>query len=138
MLGGERKADFGLIDSQGYLDLFEIKKPTTSLLATTTDRGNHYWSSDAVKAITQAEKYLYNAERKASALAEVIKREKKIVVSVIRPRAVVIMGHSDQLDTPEKETDFRVLRMSLKNVGVVTYDELLQRMKNQMSKIYIE
>jgi len=138
VLGGERKVDFGLIDSQGYLDLFEIKKPTTQLLAATTDRGNHYWSSDAVKAITQAEKYLYNAERKASVLAEDIAREKKIVVSVIRPRAVVIMGHSEQLDTSEKETDFRVLRMSLKNVEVVTYDELLQRMKNQMSKIYVE
>ena len=138
VLGGERKVDFGLIDSQGYLDLFEIKKPTTQLLSSTTDRGNYYWSSDAVKAITQAEKYLYNAERKASSLAEDIAREKKIVVSVIRPRAVVIMGHSEQLNSPEKETDFRVLRMSLKNVEIVTYDELLQRMKNQMSKIYIE
>jgi len=138
VLGGERKVDFGLIDSQGYLDLFEIKKPTTQLLAGSTDRGNYYWSSDAIKAITQAEKYLYNAERKASALAEDIRREKKIVVSVIRPRAVVIMGHSGQLDVPEKETDFRILRMSLKNVDVVTYDELLQRMKNQMSKIYVE
>jgi len=57
---------------------------------------------------------------------------------VIRPRAVLIIGHSRQLDTPEKMTDFRVLRMSLKNVEIVTYDELLQRLKNQMSKIYAE
>ena len=138
VLGGERTVDFGLVDSQGYLDLFEIKKPTTKLLATNPDRGNYYWSSDAVKAITQAEKYLYNAERKAPSLAEDIAREKNISVSVIRPRAVLIIGYSNQLDTLDKETDFRVLRMSLKNVEVVTYNELLQRLKNQMSKIYIE
>jgi hypothetical protein len=138
VLGGERKVDFGLIDSQGYLDLFEINKPTTRLLSAQTDHGNFYWSLDAIKAITQAEKYLYNAERKAATLAEDIIREKKIIVSVIRPRAVVIMGNSQELNSVEKETDFRVLRMSLKNVEVVTYDEMLQRLKNQMSKIYSE
>lgn len=138
VLGGQRKVDFGLVDSQGYLDLFEIKKPTTKLLSAKTDRGNYYWSSDAVKALTQAEKYLYNAERKAANLAEDVAREKNVVVSVIRPRAVVIMGHSGQLDSSEKEADFRILRTSLKNVEVMTYDELLQRLKNQMSKIYAE
>ncbi len=136
VLGSQRKVDFGLVDSQGYLDLFEIKKPVTKLLSATTDRGNFYWSSDAVKALMQAEKYLFNAERKASNLAEDVARERGVVVSVVRPRAVVIMGHTDQLDTPEKEADFRILRTSLKNVEVMTYDELLQRLKNQMSKIY--
>lgn len=138
VLGGQRNVDFGLVDSQGYLDLFEIKKQNTPLLAASPDRGNFYWSTDTVKAIAQAEKYLYNAERKAANLAEDIEREKKIHVSVIRPRAVLIIGHSIQLNTPEKITDFRVLRMSLKNIEIVTYDELLQRLKNQMSKIYAE
>lgn len=138
VLGGQRKVDFGMVDSQGYLDLFEIKKPATPLLAQSVDRGNHYWSTDTVKAIAQAEKYLFNADRKAANLAEDIRREKKIEVSVIRPRAVLIIGNSSQLDSEEKEKDFRVLKMALKNVEMVTYDELLQRLKNQMSKIYTE
>jgi len=138
VLGGQRNVDFGMVDSQGYLDLFEIKKPSTPLLAQSIDRGNHYWSTETVKAIAQAEKYLFNADRKATNLAEDIRREKKIEVSVIRPRAVLIMGNSSQLDSEEKETDFRVLKMALKNVEIVTYDELLQRLKNQISKIYTE
>lgn len=138
VLGGQRNVDFGMVDSQGYLDLFEIKKPTTALLARSVDRGNYYWSTDTVKAIAQAEKYLFNAERKAASLAEDIRREKKISVAVVRPRAVLVIGNSSQLDSEEKETDFRVLRMALKNVEIVTYDELLQRLKNQMSKIYAE
>jgi hypothetical protein len=136
-LGGVRKMDFGLVDSQGYLDVFEIKLPTTPLLAKNSDCGNHYWSTDAIKALTQAEKYLYNAERKGSDLAEGIKREKGLRVDIIRPRALLLIGHSTQLQTDNMKEDFRVLRQSLKNVEIILYDELLDRLKLQKDKIYI-
>jgi hypothetical protein len=137
-LGGTRTADFGLIDSQGYLDIFEIKLPTATLLARRPDRGNYYWSTEAIRALVQAEKYSYNAARKAASLAEDIKREKGLVVDVIRPRALLLIGHSAQLDSDNKKEDFRVLRQSLKNVEVILYDELLDRLKLQKGKIYIE
>lgn len=137
VLAGARNVDFGLIDSQGYLDLFEIKKPSTPLLASSQDRGNYYWSTEAVKAITQIEKYLFNAERKAANLIEDVAREKKLDISLARPRAILIMGHSRQLDSKPKEEDFRILNNSLKNIEVITYDALLQRLKNQTSKLYI-
>lgn len=121
---------FGLVDSHGYLDLFEIKKPETRLLAASQDRGNHYWHADAVKAIVQAEKYLHNASQNALTLAEGVRRERQLDVRVIRPRAVVIMGHSAQLDTPSKKDDFRVLRTSLRHIEIILYDELLTSLKN--------
>src|SRR3989344_5085032 len=116
MLAGARKVDFGLVDSQGYMDIFEIKKPSTALLAKSQDRGNYYWSTDAIKALVQAEKYLHNAERKASSLTEDIKREKDIIVEVIKPRAFVILGDRSQLNNKNKSEDFQVLRRSLKNI----------------------
>ena len=70
-------------------------------------------------------------------MAKDITREKKIDVKVVRPRAVVIMGTNAQLDSLEKEEDFRVLRQSLKNIEVILYDELLERLKNQKNKIYL-
>ena len=102
------------------------------------DRGNYYWSTEAIKAIVQAEKYLFNAERKATDLADDIKREKELTIKVIKPRAIVILGTSSQFDNENKEKDFRVLRMSLKNVEVVLFDELLMRLRNELNKIYIE
>lgn len=139
VLAGARKVDFGLVDAQGYLDIFEIKKPNTKLLASNTDRGNYYWSTEAVKAIVQAEKYLFNAERKASSLSEDISRERGIKVEIVKPRAVVVMGSSVQLEAdPKMREDFRILRMSLKNIEIVLYDELLDRLKNQRNKIFIE
>ena len=129
-----RKVDFGLIDTQGYLDIFEIKKSSTKLLSSDTDRGNYYFHTDMIKAIVQAEKYLYAAERKASNLVEDIKREKSIDVKIIKPRAVLIVGNSNQLDSDNKKADFRILRNSLKNIEVILYDELLERLQNQLNK----
>lgn len=138
VLASERRVDFGLVDTDGYLDIFEIKKPTTRLLAKTKSRGNYYWHSDTVKALAQAEKYLFNATRKASTLEEDIRRERDLNVRVVRPRAILISGHSDQLDDEAMRHDFRVLRQSLRNVEVILYDELLIRIKNQLKKTLVE
>lgn len=136
MLGSPRKVDFGLINSTGYLDIFEIKKSSTSLLAKTKDRGNFYWSTEATKAIAQAEKYLYNAEIKAPILAKDIERERNVKVQVIKPKVILVMGDTRQLDTAQKQEDFRVMRSSFKNVEIVLYDEMLVRLKNQLGKVF--
>lgn len=136
-LASARKVDFGLIDVQGYLDIFEIKKPSTPLISKKQDRGNYYWSLDATKAIIQAEKYLHHAERKAPTLIEDIRSQRGQNVEVIKPRAFIVIGNSSELNNQEKKNDFRILRMSLKNVEVLLYDELLERIKNQKDKVYI-
>lgn len=136
MLASPRKVDFGLINSNGYLDIFEIKKSSTPLLAKKTDRGNFFWSTDMVKSITQAEKYLHNAESKAPTLAKDIERERNVKVQVIKPKAILVIGDTSQLDTQQKQEDFQVMRRSLKNVEIVLYDEMLVRLKNQLGKVF--
>jgi len=138
VLAKSRKVDFGLIDSYGYLDIFEIKLPRTPLLAKSTDRGNYYWSTPALKAIVQAEKYLYHAGSKGANLAEDIESQTGKVVDIKRPRAFVLMGCGEQLTQKNMMDDFRILRMSLKNVEIILYDELLQRLKNQKNKKLIK
>lgn len=136
VLGGTRKVDFGLVDILGYLDIFEIKKPETKLLTKNKDsRGNYEWNKEALESITQAEKYLFHAERKGANLKEDIKRERNIPLEIIRPRAFVIMGHSDQLDNDSKKQDFRILKNQFKNIEIILYDELLERLKNQKKSI---
>lgn len=136
VLGGTRKVDFGLVDILGYLDIFEIKKPITKLLTKNKDRrGNYEWDKEALESVTQAEKYLFHAERKGSSLKEDIKRERNINLEVIRPRAFVIMGHSEQLNNEAKKQDFRILKNQFKNIEIILYDELLERLKNQKKSI---
>nr|WP_308743535.1 DUF4263 domain-containing protein [uncultured Anaerocolumna sp.] len=132
-----RKVDFGFIDYQGYLDIFEIKKPSTKIMSNSKDRGNFYWHIDMIKAITQAEKYLFACERKGSDLSEAIKREHNLDVKIIKPKAVLIAGHSDQFDDyPGMEEDFRILRNSLKNVEIILYDELYNRLITLKKRTY--
>lgn len=134
VLAGSRPVDFWLITSDLFLDIFEIKKPTTKLLWNTIDRWNYYFHSDIVKAITQAEKYLFNVTSKRADLERDIKREKWYEINVTKPKAILLIWHSSQLDNPNKKEDFRILRQSYKNIEILLYDELLDRLKNLKNK----
>ncbi|GAB2656721.1 hypothetical protein GCM10027036_07710 [Flavihumibacter cheonanensis] len=132
----ERRADFGLLDYNNFFDIFEIKKPATQLLAAATDRNNHYWNTDAIKAITQAEKYLHIASTRSDVLQADLRRQPGFEdARIVKPAVSLLIGHSNQLDTPQKIEDFKILRASLKNVEIVLYDELLTRIKLQREKI---
>ncbi len=139
-LWGDREVDFWLLDVWNYLDIYEIKTHKTPLLAKSQDRSNYYWHADTVKAIVQAEKYLHHAKKKASDLKNDLKDEltrKWIFIpdfKVIEPKAFLIIGHSNQLDSDPKKDDFRILRQWLKNVEIVLYDELLETLRNQRKR----
>ncbi|TGL14497.1 DUF4263 domain-containing protein [Leptospira levettii] len=137
ILGGTRRMDFGLIDFNSNLDIFEIKRPNTPLLAPTTDHGNYYFHSDLIKALTQTEKYLYNAESRQSTLEKDISRHYNLqnTISIIRPSAFLIVGNSQQLDSPNKKEDFSVLRKSYKNTQIILYDELYNRLELLESRL---
>ncbi|MDD3976391.1 MAG: DUF4263 domain-containing protein [Candidatus ainarchaeum sp.] len=134
MLGGIRKADFGLIDFNNFLDIFEIKKPTTPLLSKKKDRGNYYWSNFTIKAIVQLEKYLFNANTKRAVLKEDLKREKNVSVDIVSPKGYLIIGSSSLLTNDQMREDFKILRGSLKNIEIILYDELLKRLELQTQR----
>ena len=132
-----RQVDFGLMDYDSFLDIFEIKKPTTNLLAAAQDRNNYYWHTDAIKAIMQAEKYLHYAGIRAEQLQNDLRRQDGFAnVQVLKPKVSLIIGKSDQLDTEQKREDFKILRNSLKNVEIILYDELLKRAQIQRERIF--
>ncbi len=78
--------DFMLIDPYGYLDIYEIKKPSTQLLRHDASRNNYYWDTEMSKAIAQIENYTYQAQRHADALATDIRKAKSLDVNIVRPR----------------------------------------------------
>lgn len=136
VLGGSRKVDFGLVDIFGYLDIFEIKKPETKLLTSNPNNtGNYVWDKQALDAIVQAEKYSFHAASKRNDLKEDIRREKNIDLDIIRPRGIILMGHSNQFDDKNKKDDFQILKNQFKYLDIVLYDELLERIKNQKKSL---
>jgi len=136
-----RKVDFWLIDSYWFLDIFEIKKPNTKLLSNSIDRWNHYWHNETIKAIVQAEKYVYDIEKNSNSVKNKILKKigwnliSKWDIEVIKPKVYLIIWDTKQLDNEKKQKDFRILKNWLKNVEIITYDELLNTLINLRAKL---
>lgn len=139
--------DYILLNTYGYLDVFEIKTHLTKLLSHDKGRDNFYWSSEATKAISQAENYIDSMIEQSKTLIVNIRDKYKINVDVIRPKVYIIASSWDNIagrGTSEKfdsgkfkklKNDFRRLNNALKNIEFVLYDELLNVFENTISRI---
>jgi len=127
--------DFLLVNVYGYLDIYEIKKPTTTLLRHDDSRDNYYWDVEVAKAISQTEKYVQMLIKNDLEVRDIIKEKCKIEVKVVRPRGFIVVGNSKQFINSKMNDDFRLLAASLKNVDVVLYDELLGNLQNLLDRL---
>lgn len=117
-------ADFLMEASDGFLDIIELKKPNSDakFWMSQKDHDNYVPHSDLVKAITQSAIYIHKVEQQANS-AEFIKR---VGVSVIKPRCLLIFGRSNDWNSEQKEA-YRILNCSYHNLIIMTYDQVLER-----------
>lgn len=128
--------DFAVVTSDGYLDILEIKKPGTTLLNEDTSRHNYYWTAELAKAISQVENYIDNVTRHGDAIRSTLRDINKIDLRIIKPRGLIIAGRASTFGGNAKVADdFRRLAEGLKNIQIVPYDEVSQRLKNTISSI---
>ncbi len=133
---GTQFPDFSVITADGYLDIIEIKKPSTDLLKEDTSRHNFYWSTEISKAISQVENYIDNVERHCDSIKVNLKDEHGLDIRIIRPRGIVVAGCSSQLlGNRKKSDDFQRLNRGLKHIQIIQYDELSQNLKNTIMSI---
>jgi hypothetical protein len=128
---GETKfPDFSLVTHDNYLDILEIKKPDTSVLKLDASRNNYYWDAEISRAIIQVENYLANVARFASEVRSFILDKYGINLKVVRPRGIILAGDARTFTDQKQKDDFRLLSHGLKNVNILTYDELATRLNN--------
>lgn len=126
--------DYLLFDMLGYVDIFEIKRPSTRLLKYDISRSNYFWHDEVNKAIAQVEKYIDELLKNSDALYKIYSR-KGNDINIIRPRGYIVVGKSQQLLNNEMKDSFRILSQSLKNVEILLYDDLLNRLKNLQTRL---
>ena len=134
--GRRREIDIGLIDVEGNLDIVEIKKPFDEcIMSKSKYRDNHVPLRELSGAIMQAEKYILYLQRGGPKLDEKIQKQfsKKIprglFVKIVNPKAIIIMGRSNNL-TKQQQSDFEVVKRKFKNIAdIITYDDMLGRLK---------
>ena len=135
-LTGDSYPGFFLVTSDGYLDIPEIKTPFTELLSYDEDSQTNVWSVEIAVAIARVESYLQSVSKLGDELRKKVKDCCGIELPVIKPRGIIFAGNSAQFkgNRPARE-DFELLNPALQNVNVVTYDELLTRLRNHVAAL---
>lgn len=132
----DRKIDFLLVDASGYVDAIEIKKPFSECMVTSNRyRDNHVPMRELSGTIMQLEKYLYHLNRWGQAGEEKLNERyasqlpSDLCIKIVNPSGMIIMGR-DANFTPDQRTDFEVIRRKYRHVvEILTYDDLLRRLK---------
>jgi len=140
--------DFTMLNTFGYLDVFEIKTHLTQLLSFDNGRKNFYWTAEAARAISQCENYIDSLVKEEDTVIKNIRDEYHInSVDAVRPLAYIIASTKNGLAGPETNAkytgkiykkmwnDFRRLNNSLHNVSFVLYDELLDSFESMLSRL---
>lgn len=125
-----KKPDLILLDLYKFIDLYELKKTNTNLLEYDSSHKNYYWHKDIAMVIAQAEKYVRKMTENSSTLIREIKEDCGLVVDIIKPKAIIVAGHSKYLDNDNKINDFKLLRESLKDITFILYDEFYKQLEN--------
>ncbi|UKK99762.1 Shedu immune nuclease family protein [Brevibacillus brevis] len=134
--GKSRRLDYMLIDSNGNIDIVEIKKPSqNSIISQNKYRDNHIPLKELSGTIMQIEKYLFYlnkwGKRGESVLTERYKKSlpENLQITITNPNAILILGRENDLDN-EQRHDLEIIKRKYKNVvDIVTYDELVRRLK---------
>ncbi|WP_028789032.1 Shedu immune nuclease family protein [Terrimonas ferruginea] len=138
----ERFMDYILVDSSGHTDIVEIKRPFgKSIITEAVYRNNYIPLRELSGTIMQIEKYIYYLNRWGvegeEKLTEKYKDElpQGLSIRITNPGGIIIMGRENNL-SEEQKLDFEVVKRKYKNVvDIITYDNLLQRLKSTIEQI---
>ncbi|WP_407498460.1 Shedu immune nuclease family protein [Elizabethkingia anophelis] len=137
-----RFLDYMLVDSNGNIDVIEIKKPFENAIMThSLYRGNYTPHKDLTGTIMQLEKYIYHLSRYGSTGERNLTSKYKdqlpegLEIKIINPKGIIIMGRDINLNA-EQRNDFEIVRRKYKNVvDIITYDDLLRRLNYTIEQI---
>jgi len=133
----KREPDFVLIDTNGFVDILEIKTPEVQYLtARPSYRKNFIPTRELSGAIQQIEKYIFCLNQSSQKNTERILQKvgfplpKDVSLQIMNPQGLLILGRSNRLNNPQKR-DFELIKRQYKHiVEIMTYDDLYARLKN--------
>lgn len=140
-----RRLDYVLIDYLGHIDIIEIKKPMdANLVSKNVYRDNHIPKRELSGTIMQIEKYIYYLNKWGIEGEKQLSKKyqdelpKDMTIKITNPNGIIIMGREVGL-TKDQLGDLEIIKRKYKNViDIITYDDLIKRIKigiEQMKKI---
>lgn len=110
-----------------FIDILEIKLPTFNVIEEDKSHaGSWIWSKDCNKAIGQVVHYLSEIERQRLEIERLIKQKYDKEIIMIKPRAYILIGISDDW-TPAKKEGLKKLNYALHGIEIITYTDHINR-----------
>lgn len=96
--------DFIFPTLDGFVDILEIKLPSKEVIVEDANHaGSWVWSPDSNYAIGQVVNYLCEIDEFKSAIEKEIERVHQKKISVLKPRAFILIGRTDNWEKDKKE-----------------------------------
>jgi hypothetical protein len=119
--------DFLFPTIDDFVDILEIKLPDDEvIIQDSSHNGSWVWSKNSNIAVGQVVNYLSEIDRLRLEIEKQIKIKYGKEVSLLKPRAFILIGNSKSWK-PEKKEGLRKLNHSLHGIEVITYNDLIQR-----------
>jgi hypothetical protein len=119
----------------GFVDILEIKLPADEvILKDASHPGSWKWTPETNTAIGQVVNYLGEIDRLRLEIEKNIKTEYGYEISLLKPRAYILIGDSTSWDNPKKE-GLRKMNHSLHGIEILTYKDLLDRGNQSLNVI---
>jgi hypothetical protein len=144
----KRFIDIALVDTNGNLDVIEIKRPFDDFLLTKTQyRDNYVPTTGLSGAVMQAEKYLFHLSKWGVAgEAKLTQRygnqlPQGMSIRITNPKALLILGRDQKSDgstalDQRQAFDLEVIKRKYMNMmDIITYDDLLRRLDNIIASL---
>ena len=137
----DKQPDFILVDTNGFIDILEIKKPNTQLITKQDSYRNNYVPVRELSgAVQQIEKYIYCLTSIETSQKTVLEKLRDglpegMVPQVVSPKGMLLIGRSKDFNEQQKR-DFEIIKRQYKNIAdIMTYDDLLKRISNIVSSL---
>ena len=107
--------------------LVEIKKPDTRIVSESMNRsGCNRLSADLLDGVNQIQVNCskWEQESRSDENREILQGKN---IYTIKPKGVLVIGHTSQLDSHTKRTAFQNFRSNLVSPDILTFDELYNR-----------
>ena len=112
------------------LAIVEIKTPVTKLLGAAYRNDIYNISRDLSGSVQQVLVYRDSLSRERDTLLN----KDNLSAEILDPNCIVVIGHATkELNSPEMKKSFELYRQQLKDVEIVTYDEMFYRTKRLVS-----
>jgi len=128
---GDQRGDYLMVTEadKRFTVLVEIKTPQTDLVGAEIRSGIHRVGIALVDGVSQLQINCKTWETEGSRTEANRELATQDSFYTHEPRAILVIGHTQQLDNLNKRNSFEIFRVNLRSPEILTFDELYQRAK---------